>query len=262
MVFKIDFPALMNSELPQSEQLQQIKSYLFQLQESLQYAFNNIDEENMAEAARASLAASRQAAVTIGKLSDEHAKELQSIIEKLRAEIIATANKISYDTKIYTDQLVDGEMKTIASMYVAQTEGDDDKTVAELKEFFASVIKTTSTEWKNTFKRTTEIVAETAEGLATYKEEVERYIRMDVDGLTIGKKENGEEVPYSVRIDEEKLAFYHMGQTEPVGYIKYNKLYITAIEVLDRFSIGRKENGGFLDLITTSTGVGIKWRDA
>lgn len=262
MVFEIDFPEIMNDELPQSEQLREIKSYLYRLRECLSYAFENIDEDNMTETARATLSASRTAAVKVTELSEENAKELQDVIKKLRAEIIASASKVSSDTKTAYEKLVDGKMEIIASTYVARTEGDDDTTVAQLKEFVTHSIKDTSAEWTNTFKNTTEIIKQTADSLENYKKEVETYIRMDINGITIGKEEDGKKVPYSVVIDNEKLAFYYMGQSEPVGYIKYNKLYITAIEVLDRLSIGRSENGGFFDWITTDTGVGFKWREA
>ena len=145
-------------------------------------------------------------------------------------------------------------------MYVAKTSGDEDDTVAELKEFVSKSITDTSQEWTARFQDITEMTKAVGEDLKTYQEELATYIRLDINGITIGKENSGETVPYTVVIDNEKMSFQYMGHE--VAYIQYNKLYITSAEFLDRISIGSTANGGFFDFITTLTGMGLKWRDA
>lgn len=259
-VFQIDFPAIMSGNLSQAQELQQMKSYLYQLHECLQYAFNNIDGSNMTEEARSALAASRTAAVKIREFSESEREDMERIVRGLRAEIVASADSVASSTRVYVDELATGQMNTIATMYVAKTSGDEDDTVAELKEFVAKSIVDSSSEWTARFERMTELVESASGELQSYKEELATYIRMDINGITIGK-ENGEEaVPYTVVIDNEKMSFQYMGHE--VAYMKYNKLYVTSAEFLDRISIGSVVNGGFFDFITTATGMGLKWRDA
>ena len=49
-----------------------------------------------------------------------------------------------------------------------------------------------------------------------------------------------------------------MGGTE-LAYFSDNKLYVTRLEAVNQISIGTSANG-FLDIVTTPTGVGFKWR--
>lgn len=257
-VFQIDFPAIMSGNLSQAQELQQMKSYLYQLHECLQYAFSSIDESNMTEAARNDLAASRTAAVKIREMTESEQAEMERIARGLRAEIVASADTVASDTKKYMDDLATGQLNTIATMYVAKTSGDEDDTVAELKEFVSKSITDTSQEWTARFQDITEITKAVGEELKTYQEKLATYIRLDINGITIGK-ENGEEaVPYTVVIDNEKMSFQYMGHE--VAYMQYNKLYVTSAEFMDRISIGSAANGGYFDFITTSTGMGLKWR--
>ena len=54
-----------------------------------------------------------------------------------------------------------------------------------------------------------------------------------------------------------RLAFVQSG-TE-LAYFSDNKLYVTRLEVVEQISIGTAANG-YLDMVTTPTGVGFKWR--
>jgi hypothetical protein len=45
-----------------------------------------------------------------------------------------------------------------------------------------------------------------------------------------------------------------------VAYVQYNILHISSIDVLDRFTLGDEDYGGFFDVITSSSGLGVKWR--
>lgn len=60
-----------------------------------------------------------------------------------------------------------------------------------------------------------------------------------------------------MRLTNTRLAFIHGGHE--VAYFSDNKLYVTQLEVKERVSIGTSANG-FLDIVTTPTGVGFRWR--
>lgn len=44
-----------------------------------------------------------------------------------------------------------------------------------------------------------------------------------------------------------------------LAYFSDNKLYVTRLEAVEQISIGTDTNG-YLDIVTTPTGVGFKWR--
>ena len=60
-----------------------------------------------------------------------------------------------------------------------------------------------------------------------------------------------------MRLTNTRLAFVQNG-TE-LAYFSDNKLYVTRLEAVEQISIGT-ENNGFLDMVTTPSGVGFKWR--
>ena len=110
------------------------------------------------------------------------------------------------------------------------------------------------------FSETAEIAQETADGLSEYRRAVAGYIRFDADGIEIGKTAEDESLPYSVKITNEKMSFLQNGAE--VAYVMYNKLYITAVEVLDRLTVGSSAMGGYFDFETSENGMGVIWRDA
>ena len=60
-----------------------------------------------------------------------------------------------------------------------------------------------------------------------------------------------------MRLTNTRLAFVQSG-TE-VAYFSDNKLYVTPLEAVEQVSIGTAANG-YLDIVTTPSGVGLKWR--
>ena len=60
-----------------------------------------------------------------------------------------------------------------------------------------------------------------------------------------------------MRLTNTQLSFV-MGGTE-LAYFSDNKLYVTRLEAVNQISIGTSANG-YLDIVTTPTGVGFKWR--
>lgn len=101
-------------------------------------------------------------------------------------------------------------------------------------------------------------VADQEDALLDYKHETSTYFRFNANGLNIGKQEDGDESPYSINIDNEKMAFLQNGNE--IAYVQYNKMHINAIEAMDRMSVGAAADGGYFDFISTIYGMGVKWR--
>ena len=74
-------------------------------------------------------------------------------------------------------------------------------------------------------------VSDQEDALLDYKHEASTYFRFNSDGLNIGKQEDGDESPYSINIDNEKMGFLQNGQE--IAYVQYNKMHINAIEAMD-----------------------------
>ena len=60
-----------------------------------------------------------------------------------------------------------------------------------------------------------------------------------------------------MRLTNTRLAFVQAGAE--LAYFSDNKLYVERLEAQEQISIGTASNG-FLDIVTTATGVGLKWR--
>ena len=63
--------------------------------------------------------------------------------------------------------------------------------------------------------------------------------------------------PMTMELTNSRLSFLWHGDS--VAYFSDNKLYVTNVEAIERMSIGTSANG-FLDIVTTATGVGFLWR--
>ena len=101
-------------------------------------------------------------------------------------------------------------------------------------------------------------VSDQEDALLDYKHETSTYFRFNEDGLNIGKQQDGDESPYSINLDNEKMAFLQNGSE--IAYVQYNKMHINAIEAMDRLSVGAAADGGYFDFISTEYGMGVKWR--
>ena len=72
--------------------------------------------------------------------------------------------------------------------------------------------------------------------------------------LIIGSTES----PMTMELSNSRLSFLWNG--DPVAYFSNNKLYVTNVEAIERLSVGTPANG-YLDIVTTATGVGFLWRN-
>lgn len=223
-----------------------LKSYLYQLTEQLRYVLANLDDENMSS----SYNAGTVRAVEIAQLTEQQRQSL----DQLRRQIVSTANKIAHDYQSAIEQESDRLTAQVTELYTAQSATQR----AELESLVDSRVTQTSRELSMAFSTVSQLTQTTAEALQQLQSDTRTWFRFGQDGLEIGKAEDGAALPYSLRMDNEKLSFLRYGVT--VAYFQYNRLYVTAVEAADRVSIGGSAGEGFYDFVTTATGLGVKWR--
>jgi hypothetical protein len=220
--------------------------------DQLNIALSSIDASNLSERTRQalSLSAATGGAVYEG-LTDEEREQFHTIAELIKQ----SADRVSTETLVKVEQTKDSIISTVATGYVAVSDGDTEHTTAELKAYTSSQVEQTAQEFSIRFDIVEQATQENADGLASYMSEQSLYIRASIDGLELGRIES----PYKVLITNEQMSFLY--NQIPVAYVKYNYMYIQEIQVLQRLAIGSAGNGGFFDIETTPEGVGWKWRE-
>lgn len=177
-------------------------------------------------------------AATVQEGVDNLAEDLTDSVETVRtyAESLVSQKADEIELSIST---VTGTLTTDIQ--------DCRDTIAETDETLTESINTLSSR-----------VTDQEDALQDYMHETSTYFRFGSDGLNIGKQVDGDESPYSISIDNEKMGFLQNG-TE-IAYVQYNKMHINAIEAMDRLSVGAAADGGYFDFISTIYGMGVKWR--
>ncbi len=246
-ITSIELPTSLSTYNANSTDSKKLQSYLYQLTEQLRYVLSNLDSDNMSGTYNSGIAST---AAQITNLSQSEVAHF----EELKGEIVSTATKIIHDTESSIILANDALKSEIEESYTATNE----TLQATLEQLITSELVQTSRALEISLTQISNIAEQTANALATYTDETETWFRFTEEGLELGKSENGETVPYTMRIDNECLSFLHYGQQ--VAYLQYNRLYISAAEVSDRLSIGGSAGEGYYDFVTTATGLGVKWR--
>ena len=227
--------------LTEREQLTQIKSYLYQLVEQLQFTVNNL------EGTASSAVVNTPKTTTKSTITTDP----QATFDSIKSLIIKSAEIVDAYYEEINSRLV-GE-------YVAQS---DFGTFSEETE---QAITENSTEIERAFANIQEIVTD-IENIEYTLVEVNAHIRSGllyyddngtpVYGLEIGQRNSidGEEVfnKYA-RFTSDRLSFYDQNDTE-VAYISDYKLYIRNVEITSSYKIG-----GFVDTVQSNGDVVTRW---
>ncbi len=246
-ISSIQLPTSISTANANSTDAKKLQSYLYQLTEQLRYVLSNIDSDNMSSTYNSGISST---VAEITSLTESEAAHF----EELKEQIVSTATKIMHDTESSITVANDNLKTEVTESYVAANETIQ----ATLSQLISSELSQTSRALEISLTQISAIAEQTADALANYTSETETWFRFTEEGLELGKSENGETVPYTIRIDNECLSFLHYGQQ--VAYLQYNRLYISAAEISDRLSIGGSDGEGYYDFVTTATGLGIKWR--
>lgn len=226
-----------------AEQLVQVKSYLHQLAEQLNWALNNIQTGSIGSNASTDPAIQTEGS---GK-----AKENAETFYELKSLIIKSAEIVNS----YADEI----SKKLEGQYVAQS---DFGTYTELTE---QQIEANSTSIEQHYAHIQELLTD-LEAVENSLIETNAYINSGllyyeedgtpVYGLEIGQRNERDGVEVFnkyARFTSEKLAFYDSNGYE-VAYISDKKLYICHIEVTGSFS-----QGGFVETTLADGSVVTKW---
>lgn len=225
------------------EQLSQIKGYLYQLVQQLQWALSTIETSSVPN--QVASQASQKVIV------QAKAKNAEVDFNALKTLIIKSADIV--------DAYYDAISERLTGLYVAssdfgtyieETDAKIKKTSTDITQNYTNIQKIL-TDIENLNFTLAEVNAHIKSGLLYYNDE-----GLPVYGLEIGQRNSigGEEVFNKfARFTADRLSFYDQNDIE-VGYISDHKLYIRDIEVL--VSIKR---GGLKEIILANGDIVEKW---
>ena len=226
----------------EKEQLVQVKSYLHQLANELNWALASMDSGGNNKATATNKQSSGS---TVTK------EEMTTSYNELRSLIIKSANTVT----AYAQEAE----KRYKSLYVAQSD------FGTYTEQASQEIRENSTTIENFFENMQQILTN-IDTLEHSLIEVSANIRsgllytddngVPVYGVEVGQrtKLDGEEVfDKFARFTSDRLSFYDQNDNE-VAYISDRKLYITHVEVKGSFRMG-----GFVDTVQSDGSIVTKW---
>lgn len=222
------------------EQLLQVKSYLHQLVQELNWALSSIESGSKAVNADAK-----------GQGSAATKQELATSFNSLKSLIVKSSETVMAYSEAAEERY--------NSLYVAQSD------FGTFTEEAIQLIKDNSTAIESFFENVQEIITQ-IDSLEHSIIEVNANIRsgllyyddsgVPAYGLEVGQKTklDGQEVfDKFARFTSDRLSFYDQNDNE-VAYISDRKLYITHVEVRGSFSMG-----GFVDTVLSDGSIVTKW---
>lgn len=239
MSFELRFPNITAQD--EKGQLVQMRSYMHQLVEQLQWALNDLSSTASGYVVAASSPKSQSSAPT--KVDSEATfNAIKSLIIKSADIVNAYHDKISERLEgIYVAESDFG-------VFAEQTTQDIIKTSTDIESLYTN-IQTILTDIEGIENTLIETNAHIKSGLLYYDED-----EIPIYGLEIGQRNtvDGVEVfnKYA-RFTADRLSFYDQNDTE-VAYISDYKLHITNAEIRNSLKIGGYK-------IATTKGIAFKW---
>ena len=165
----------------------------------------------------------------------------------------ATISELAQSVNSLTTEMDDHIMDLIDSLGLSEQYASASDFLAAVQqiELIRSDLATHDADMTLTFNRLTQ----TEEGLAQL---FSSFVFGD-DGGTPYLDMSTSDSSVKMRLTNTRLAFVQGGSE--LAYFSDNKLYVTRLEAVEQISIGTSTNG-FLDIVTTPTGVGFKWRSS
>ena len=238
MSINIRFPNITGKT--DAEQLYQVKSYLHQLAEQLNWALSTLESG-------VSTGTAKQQASTNTVTKDELStsfKELKSLIVKSADTVVAYSEAAE---ELYNSRYV---AQSDFGTYIEEMSQAIVKNSSEIESFYENV-QQIITNIETLEHSLIEVSANIRSGLLYYDDN-----SVPVYGLEIGQKTklDGEEVfDKFARFTSDRLSFYDQNDNE-VAYISDRKLYINHVEVK-----GSLIMGGFVDKVLSDGSIVTKW---
>ena len=228
------------------EQLSQVKSYLYQLAEQLQFALNSMDTSTSTSSAYVVAQTP-----TVTPSSGSSSVDAQTTFNAVKGLIVKSADIIeAYYNEIATRLSGAYVAESDYGTYTEQTEQSITANSKEIESIYRN-IQTILTDIEGIEYKLIDTQAHIRSGFLDYYEG-----NIPVYGLEIGQKNivDGKEVfnKYA-RFTAGRLSFFDQNDTE-VAYISDYKLYIRNVEITYRYKIG-----GLVDTVMPTGDVVTKW---
>ena len=261
------------------EQILQIKSFLHQLVEQLQFAVNDVSNPQTQASLISQIEASQKAQSMVGQSSSPTAyfSEIKSLIIKSADIVDAYYEEINKRLEgVYVAESVFGTFREQTAQDITGTSTEVNRAFTNIQEVTETVnssvglltddISALDTELQNTQSNVSDGISALDEKLESVKTKVETYANIKsgllyydengvaVYGVEVGQEDvvNGEKrYKRFARFIADRLSFFDQNDVE-VAYISNEKLYITHAEVKGNLKIG-----GYL--IDTTNGLTFKW---
>ena len=226
----------------EKEQLLQMKSYLYQLVEQLQYALNNIDTSSGYVVKESPKSTSQAPAVNV---------DAATTFSSIKSLIIKSADIVQAYYDVIRSKL-QGEYASQSAFgtFVEQTEQTITQSSKDIVQAFTDIQKLT-TDLKTVSFSLAEVNARIKTGVIDYDDDF-----LPIYGVEVGQENTIDGVKTFrkyARFTADRLSFYDQYDRE-VAYISDRKLYISDVEVLETFKMG-----GFKTFILGNGDTVEKW---
>lgn len=179
---------------------------------------------------------------------NQQVSDLVTVINTVYADYITNDSVTSIVNDLYSriEQTSEEILSTVGENYV---------TSDGFQEEISTQLSQTASQWEMTFNSFVSQQEEINGSVETQFSDIRKYIRY-VDGkIILGIEGN----PLTCQIANDRLSFLQDGAE--VAYISNNKLYITDVEIKNRLSMGKPENGYFDWLPRQNGNLSLAWRE-
>ena len=179
---------------------------------------------------------------------NQQVSDLVTVINTVYADYITNDSVTSIVNDLYSriEQTSEEILSTVGENYV---------TSDGFQEEISTQLSQTASQWEMTFNSFVSQQEEINGSVETQFSDIQKYIRY-VDGkIILGIEGN----PLTCQIANDRLSFLQDGAE--VAYISNNKLYITDVEIKNRLSMGKPENGYFDWLPRQNGNLSLAWRE-
>ena len=239
MAYELRFPNITGATT--QEQMAQMRSYIHQLVDQLNWALNHIDSSSASYVVNQKKGSTNQTSSTDAKVAFDALKPLiiksadivQAYYEKINSKLVG--NYVAYSD---------------FGTFMEQTEQDLIQSSTNIEQLFTN-LQQIITDIEDLNFNLVDVNAHIRSGLLYYDES-----EVPVYGLEIGQKTtiDGVEVFNKfARFTADRLSFYDQNDSE-VAYISDYKLYIRNVQIKGSF-----QEGGYKDFIDSNGGIVTKW---
>ena len=235
------------------EQLAQIRSYLYQLTEQLQWALNNVSTTAPTYVVQHVTSGASSSSSNTASMDLDEEKEFNANVafSALKPLIIKSADIVQAYYEEINKRLVGTYVaESDFGTFIEETEQSITQSSTDIEQAFTNIQKIL-TDIENLNFSLGEVNARIKSGILEYDDN-----GLPVYGLEIGQENSIDGVKVFkkfARFTADRLSFYDQNNNE-VAYISDYKLYITNVQIK-----GSLQVGGYKDFVDSNGGIVTKW---